>query len=146
MADTGDARIRLTIEGHLATITLARPEKLNALDYEMVLALERAAHVVDAEKNVRAVIITGEGDKSFCAGGDIAAWSAWSPTDFGMAWVRHGHRALAACHADVVARDGLAVDGGDHQHAVRVVFAPFQVRRDQVLLLVPQEVELHAAE
>ena len=59
MADTGDTRIRLAIDGQLAVITVARPEKLNALDYDMVLALERAAHLVDAAKDVRAAIITG---------------------------------------------------------------------------------------
>jgi enoyl-CoA hydratase len=96
MADTGDTRIRLTIEGALAMLVIARPEKLNALDYDMVLALERAAHLIDANADVRAAIITGEGGKSFCAGGDIAAWSALSPQDFGLAWVRHGHRAFDA--------------------------------------------------
>jgi enoyl-CoA hydratase/carnithine racemase len=96
MAETGDSRIRLAVDGHLALITIARPEKLNALDYEMVIALERTAHLIDAMKNVRVAIITGEGEKSFCAGGDIDAWSAWSPDDFAMAWVRHGHRAFDA--------------------------------------------------
>ena len=52
MAETGDNRIRLAFEGHVAIITVARPEKLNALDYAMVLALERAAHVIEAEPAV----------------------------------------------------------------------------------------------
>ena len=138
MADTGDARIRLTIEGHLATITLARPEKLNALDYEMVLALERAAHVVDAEKNVRAVIITGEGDKSFCAGGDIAAWSAWSPTDFGVAWVRHGHRAFDALarlrQPLIAALNGHTLGGGLELAAT----ADFRIAANHVKLGSPE--------
>ena len=43
----------------------------------------------------RVVILTGEG-KSFCAGGDIAAWSALSPQDFGMHWLRDGHQAFDA--------------------------------------------------
>ena len=96
MADTGDSRIRLAIHGAVATIIIARPEKLNALDYDMVLALERAAHAIDGDDTVRAAIITGEGEKSFCAGGDIAAWSSWSPEDFGLKWVRHGNRAFDA--------------------------------------------------
>lgn len=96
MADTGDSRIRLTFDGQVATLFIARPEKLNALDYDMVLALERAAHLIETAKDIRAAIITGEGEKSFCAGGDIEAWSSWSPEDFGMAWVRHGHRAFDA--------------------------------------------------
>lgn len=96
MTETGDARIRVAEEGHLAVITIARAEKLNALDYDMVLALERAAHLIETMREVRAAIITGEGEKSFCAGGDIEAWSQWPPEDFGMAWVRHGHRAFDA--------------------------------------------------
>lgn len=96
MAETGDSRIRLAFDGHVAILTIARPEKLNALEYEMVLALERAAHLIETAKDIRAAIITGEGEKSFCAGGDIEAWSSWSPEDFGMAWVRHGHRAFDA--------------------------------------------------
>jgi enoyl-CoA hydratase/carnithine racemase len=96
MADSGDPRIKLAVGGVVATIVLARPEKLNALDYDMVLALERAAHTIDANSEVRVAIITGEGDRSFCAGGDIESWSARSPRDFGQAWVRHGHRAFDA--------------------------------------------------
>jgi enoyl-CoA hydratase/carnithine racemase len=96
MTDTGDTRIRLACSGQIATITIDRPDKLNALDYEMVLALEHAAHLIDAMTGVRAAIITGSGTRSFCAGGDIEAWSAMSPRDFGLAWVRHGHRAFDA--------------------------------------------------
>jgi enoyl-CoA hydratase len=94
--DTGDPRITLAVTGNVATLTINRPDKLNALDFNMVLALERAAHLTDLKKSVRAVIMTGAGEKSFCAGGDIEAWSDWSPEDFGMQWVRHGHRAFDA--------------------------------------------------
>ena len=96
MIEIGDKRIHLDIEDNVALITIARPEKLNALDYEMVLALELAAHLIDGMQEVRAAIITGQGEKSFCAGGDIEAWSKWSSENFGMAWVRHGHRAFGA--------------------------------------------------
>jgi enoyl-CoA hydratase len=96
MIDTGDARIKLNVENTIATITLARPEKLNALDFDMIKALERAAHVIDANTDVRVAIITGEGEKAFCAGGDIKEWSAINAQDFGLQWVRIGHRAFDA--------------------------------------------------
>jgi enoyl-CoA hydratase len=116
MPDTGDSRVKLAVEGVIATITLARPDKLNALDYGMVLALERAALMVEAEAGVRVAIITGEGDKSFCAGGDIEAWAALAPADFGLAWVRHGHRAfdaLARLRQPLIAvLNGHALGGG----------------------------------
>jgi enoyl-CoA hydratase len=93
---TGDDRIWVSVHDAVATLTINRPEKLNALDFDMVMALERAAHIIDLHKSIRAVIMTGAGEKSFCAGGDIEAWSQWSPGDFGMQWVRHGHRAFDA--------------------------------------------------
>ncbi|CAN5488567.1 enoyl-CoA hydratase/isomerase family protein [soil metagenome] len=96
MPDTGDARIVLDTDGAIAIIMIRRAEKLNALDYDMVLALERAAHLIETTTAIRAAIITGDGDRSFCAGGDIDAWSSLSPQDFGSAWIRHGHRAFDA--------------------------------------------------
>lgn len=138
MVDTGDARIKLHVDGHLATITIARPEKLNALDYEMVLALERAAHLVDAAKDVRCAIITGVGEKSFCAGGDIEAWSAWSPNDFGMAWVRHGHRAFDALarlrQPLIAALNGHTLGGGLELAAT----ADFRIAEEHVKLGSPE--------
>lgn len=138
MAETGDARIRLVVEGHLATVTIARPEKFNALDYGMVLALERAAHIIDADGSIRAAIITGEGEKSFCAGGDIEAWSALSPSDFGLAWVRHGHRAFDALarlrQPLIAALNGHTLGGGLELAAT----ADFRVAEEHVKLGSPE--------
>lgn len=138
MADTGDSRIRLEREGHLALLTIARPEKLNALDYDMVLALERAAHAIEAMRDVRVAIITGEGEKSFCAGGDIEAWSSWTPEDFGMAWVRHGHRAfdaLARLHQPLIAALNGHTLGGGLELALT---ADFRIAEEQVKLGQPE--------
>ncbi len=93
---TPDPRIRLKHDAAIAWLTIDRPDKHNALDYAMVLALEAAAQAIERLPQVRIAIITGAGDKSFCGGGDIAAWSALSPVEFGMEWVRHGHRAFDA--------------------------------------------------
>lgn len=138
MVETGDARIRLEIEDKLALLTVARPEKLNALDYDMVLALERAAHLIESDRNVRVAIITGEGAKSFCAGGDIEAWSAWSPQDFGMAWVRHGHRAFDALarlrQPLIAALNGHTLGGGFELAAT----ADFRIAEEHVKLGSPE--------
>lgn len=138
MADTGDPRIRLAIEGALATITIARPEKFNALDHAMVLALERAAHIIDADGSLRAAIITGEGEKSFCAGGDIEAWSALAPTDFALSWVRHGHRAFDALarlrQPLIAALNGHTLGGGLELAAT----ADFRVAEEHVKLGSPE--------
>lgn len=138
MIDTGDIRIRLDVDGHLAIITMARPEKYNALDYEMVLALERAAHLIELERNVRVAVITGEGEKSFCAGGDIEAWSKRDPQDFGMAWVRHGHRAFDALarlrQPLIAALNGHTLGGGLELAAT----ADFRIAEQHVKLGSPE--------
>ena len=138
MIEIGDKRIHLDIENNVALITIARPEKLNALDYEMVLALELAAHLIDGMQEVRASIITGQGEKSFCAGGDIEAWSKWSPENFGLAWVRHGHRAfdaLARLRVPLIAAlNGHTLGGGLELAAT----ADFRIAESHVKLGSPE--------
>ncbi len=138
MADTGDIRIKLEVQNQIAILTLARPEKLNALDYGMVLALERAAHLLEAMAEVRVAIITGEGGKSFCAGGDIEAWSQLSAHDFGMSWVRHGHRAfdaLARLRQPLIAAMGGHALGGGLELAAT---ADFRIAEEHVKLGSPE--------
>lgn len=63
--------IRYDVASGVATITLSRPEKLNAYTAEMMRELIDAFDRVDADDDVRAVVVTGEG-KAFCAGADIS--------------------------------------------------------------------------
>lgn len=63
--------IRYEVTAAVATITLSRPDKLNAYNAEMMGELLAAFDAVDADDDVRAVIVTGEG-KAFCAGADIS--------------------------------------------------------------------------
>ena len=138
MVDTGDSRILLEVDGPAAIITLARPEKLNALDMPMILALERAAHHVDADNSIKAAIITGQGEKAFCAGGDIAAWSAVAPEDFGLQWVRVGHRAfdaLARLRVPLIAALNGSVMGGGLELAS---CADFRVAEVHVKFSLPE--------
>ena len=58
--------------GNVATLTLNRPEQMNAIDLDMAKALYEAARHLAEEASVRAVILTGAGDKAFCAGGDLS--------------------------------------------------------------------------
>ncbi|HEY2359013.1 MAG TPA: enoyl-CoA hydratase-related protein [Phenylobacterium sp.] len=59
------------VEGHVATITLNRPERRNALNYRAYDELEQAFRAASADVDVRAVIVTGA-DPAFCSGDDVA--------------------------------------------------------------------------
>ena len=54
----------------VATITLNRPERLNALTFEVYAELRDAFRALDVEPGVRALVITGAG-RAFCSGGDV---------------------------------------------------------------------------
>ena len=66
------SEILYAVEDGIATITLNRPEKLNAFTNTMRLELIEAFDRVDADDDVRAVIVTGAG-RAFCAGADLSA-------------------------------------------------------------------------
>ena len=65
------SQIKLEIEGAIATVTLHRPEKMNAFTRVMMDEFIRALDITDADDAVRAVIVTGHGDRAFCAGADL---------------------------------------------------------------------------
>ena len=67
------------VADNVATITLNRPEHFNALNYQMADDLLAAAIQCDERSDIRAVIITGAGDKAFCAGGDLHSFHAYAP-------------------------------------------------------------------
>ncbi|UWR09882.1 enoyl-CoA hydratase/isomerase family protein [Sulfitobacter mediterraneus] len=64
--------INLRIVGRAGRITLQRPQALNAMTYEMCLAIEHAMDAWAEDDNVLLVVIDAEGDRAFCSGGDIA--------------------------------------------------------------------------
>ena len=108
-------RLKLAIRDGIATLTIRRPEKLNALDAEMVAGLLPLCREIERSA-ARVVILTGAGDKAFSAGGDIAAWSSQGPEAFARHWVRDGHAAfdaLARLAQPVIAvLNGHALGGG----------------------------------
>ncbi len=63
--------ILFSIDGAIATITLNRPQKLNAMTPEMASALIAAVQACNTDDRVRCVILTGAGERAFCAGSDI---------------------------------------------------------------------------
>jgi len=69
--DEKNEKVLLKIEGPIATVTLNRPEKLNALNIEVWHGLEEAADAIKHQPEVRAVIVTGAGDRAFSSGLDL---------------------------------------------------------------------------
>ena len=76
MAPTSDEPIVYDVRGGIATITLNNPP-LNVVNLHMMPALDRALDAAESDRSVRAVILTGAGDRAFCAGSDIAEFDAF---------------------------------------------------------------------
>src|SRR5258708_33360670 len=72
MADPTFETLLYSVEEGIATITLNRPDRLNAFNTQMMRDMIAAFDLTDADDAVRAVIVTGAG-RGFCAGADLAA-------------------------------------------------------------------------
>jgi enoyl-CoA hydratase/carnithine racemase len=110
--DTTGSGVGFAIDGHVATIMLDRPAKLNAVTPAMAEEIVAACRRCDADPGIRAVVLTGAGERAFCAGSDVAeldsyesAWEFRSRDDYCDA-VR-AVRTPAIC-----AVNGLAYGGG----------------------------------
>src|SRR6266545_6221531 len=99
----------------IAFITINRPDKLNALNDEVVDELAHTAERVATEDAIRGVILTGAGQKAFVAGADIADLAKQGPFD-GKARALRGQamlRRLETCGKPVIAAiNGFALGGG----------------------------------
>jgi enoyl-CoA hydratase len=73
--------IELAIVDGVATITIARPKVMNALNHELLVELGEALDVVKAADEARVLVITGSGDKAFVAGADINELAKMQPLE-----------------------------------------------------------------
>ena len=64
--------IQLEPRGEVALLRINRPEALNAMNIDVISELSRTVDIVGADESIKVVIITGAGEKSFCAGADIS--------------------------------------------------------------------------
>ena len=104
--------IQFTVDGAVATITLDRPEKLNAATPAMSKAIVDAVGECNRSDTIRCVILTGAGPKAFCAGSDIAELDSYAtPWDF-----RNRDDYCDAIHTllkpTIAAVNGYALGGG----------------------------------
>ena len=101
-----------------ATITLNRPEVLNAFDFRMLRELARACEDASWDDDIRAVVLTGAG-RAFCVGADLKSWAAdylGNPKEY-WKWFgafKDAHDKLREFGKPTVARiNGIAVGGGN---------------------------------
>lgn len=100
----------------VVTITLNRPEVLNALTTETFREIEDVLDAITEDAEVRAVILTGAGNRAFAAGADIAGLQALETAQEGYEHSKHAHALLAKMQAlpkpIIAAVNGYALGGG----------------------------------
>jgi len=111
-------QVLLALDGHVATITLSNPGKLNAVDSVMWQALRAHMDTVAASDDIRCVILRGDGDEAFAAGGDIEEFLSVRATvddalHYHEAWVATALDAIRECPVPTIAAiRGACVGGG----------------------------------
>lgn len=107
--------ILLTFEDEIGTLTLNRPEKLNTLSLETLRELQRAVEELLEDQKVRVGIITGAGEKAFCAGADISELAKLNPTE-AKAFAEIGQQIFNRIESGgkpfIAAVNGYALGGG----------------------------------
>ena len=102
--------------GGVAVLRLDNAAKLNAFTVPMLDDLELHLRDLERDGSCRAVVVTGTGERAFCAGADIGAWGDLSPAEFARHWVRDGHRIFdrlaRLSKPTVAALNGHAFGGG----------------------------------
>ena len=107
--------VRLEIADHVARVTIDRPEVLNALDSDAEAVLAEFWRRLESDREIRAVVLTGSGERAFCVGADmknvgksgLEYWAAARPDGFGGIALR------TTLDIPVIARvNGHALGGG----------------------------------
>jgi enoyl-CoA hydratase len=103
------------LDNGIFTITINNPQKLNALNKATLADINDAMALVYSNKNIRAAIITGAGEKAFVAGADITEFAAFSKNE-GMELAKNGHaifNKIENCPKPVIAAvNGFTLGGG----------------------------------
>src|SRR3546814_6968697 len=116
--------IRFSGEEGLATIEFTRPKALNALTLGMFREMHPRLDAWEDDEAVKAVLITGEGEKAFCAGGDVRAvyrsivddLAGKGPSELSKSFFLEEYRLKPAIHA--FSKPYVAILDGDRQRVV----------------------------
>jgi enoyl-CoA hydratase len=104
-----------SLENNILIVTVNRPDKLNALNSDVMSDLEKVVMEIENNVAIRAAIITGSGSKAFVAGADISEFVGLSMGE-GMDLARRGQTIFAKienCHKPIIAAvNGFALGGG----------------------------------
>ena len=99
------------VADHVATITINRPEVLNAFTPVTLTEIQEALAQAASAKDVAVVVITGTGQRAFCSGGDVN----WESSDEFSDHEYELHHHILRCPKPVIARvNGYAIGGGNH--------------------------------
>jgi enoyl-CoA hydratase len=107
--------LKVESEDRIRILTVHRPDKLNALNAEVMAALDAALEAARTDEAVGVVVVTGSGEKSFIAGADIGELSKLSPLE-GREHARRGQAVVAKLESlgkpVIAAVNGYALGGG----------------------------------
>lgn len=130
--------VLVTTDSKITTITINRPQKLNALNKETIEELSEAIATAEEDVNTRVIILTGSGEKAFVAGADISEFADFTPVE-GKRLAGKGQEslfdAIENCATPVIAAvNGFALGGG----LELAMAAHFRVASDQAKLGLPE--------
>ena len=118
MTETSNETAPLIVgrRGHTLVLTINRPDARNAIDLAVTEALGDAMEAADADPDVRVVVLTGSGEKSFCAGADLKAIARGEnlvpTTGKRSRWGFAGYASHHISKPTIAAVNGVALGGG----------------------------------
>ncbi len=130
--------ILTTTQNGIATITINRPKKLNALNKATILELHEAFKTLNSDTDIKVIIITGSGEKAFVAGADISEFANFSAAE-GAQLAKEGQDILFDFVANlstpvIAAVNGFALGGG----LELAMAAHFRVASDNAKMGLPE--------
>lgn len=115
MTQACDEAVQVRLDDGVAIVSMNRPVAMNAIDAAMREQLLRCLPELDASSSVKAIVLSGTGERAFCAGQDLLETSRIGPGDV-AGWLNHQHamyQAIRQVNKPIVAAlNGIAMGGG----------------------------------